>query len=161
MRTCWENPHPDVDAVWILMPHELAIVLEIVGYIPDPVSAVSEHSQSEMTGLLGVLGTAPHVVVEVSTRFVGSFRAVWLNFRDGGASLRDAYSPHIEIRRTHGAAQSDDPQDSRAISSELPLLRELRTFVRYLEGGPPPKSDARESVRIVEVITKLRQLATA
>jgi predicted dehydrogenase len=162
MRVCWENPHADVDAVWILMPHELAIVLEILGYIPDPVWAVAEQSQSEMTGLLGVLGTAPQVVVEVSTRLVASFRAVWLSFRDGGASLRDAYSPHIEIRRAaHGAARSDDPQDNRAISSELPLLRELRTFVSYLEGGPPPKSDAGESVRIVEVITKLRQLATA
>jgi hypothetical protein len=41
----------------------------------------------------------------------------------------------------------------------MPLLVELRAFVGYLEGGPPPRSLAAEGVRIVEVIEQLRRLA--
>ncbi len=42
LRLGWSNPH-EVDASWILLPHDLAITLEILGYIPDPVSAFAEY----------------------------------------------------------------------------------------------------------------------
>ena len=48
---------------------------------------------------------------------------------------------------------------SGPISTELPLLRELRAFVEHLRGGPPPRSSAREGAEIVETIAELRSLA--
>ncbi len=160
LRLGWATPHFDVDASWILMPHDLSIVLEILGYIPDPVLAAAEYANSELTGLLGVLGAIPKVVAEVSVRSVKRVRSVSLSFRRGAALLEDSYSPCIEIRRAvHTTARKDDPKETRAISTELPLLRELGAFVRYLDGGPPPKSSAAEGLRIVEVVSRLRSLA--
>ncbi len=39
VRVGWERPHADVDGVWILAPHDLAIALEILGTVPRPLSA--------------------------------------------------------------------------------------------------------------------------
>ncbi len=36
------NPHPDVDGVWTLAPHDLAIVVEILDRLPPALSAVGE-----------------------------------------------------------------------------------------------------------------------
>lgn len=36
VRTGWGNPNDDVDGVWHLAPHDLSIVNEILGYIPEP-----------------------------------------------------------------------------------------------------------------------------
>jgi hypothetical protein len=47
----------------------------------------------------------------------------------------------------------------RPISQELPLLRELRTFVEHLQGGPPPRSSAAEGALVVSAIADLRRLA--
>jgi len=41
-RLDWGSPHADVDAVWILAPHDLSIALEILGHIPEPRAAVAE-----------------------------------------------------------------------------------------------------------------------
>lgn len=160
MRLGWANPHFDVDASWILMPHDLSIVLEILGYIPDPVFAAAEYTNSELTGLLGVLGGTPKVVVEVSARRPEAVRSIALNFRHGAALLEDSYATCIKVRRAvQTNARKDDPKESRAIATEFPLLRELRAFLCHLEGGPPPKSSAPEGVRIVEVVAGLRRLA--
>jgi predicted dehydrogenase len=162
MRLGWASSHSDVDAPWILMPHDLAIVLEILGYIPDPVFAAADYTNSKLTGLLGVLGGTPKVVVEVSERRPETARSIALNFRDGAALLEDSYAGCIRVRRAVQAdARKDDPLESRAIATEFPLLRELRAFLCYLEGGPPPKSSAPEGVRIVEVLAALRRLANA
>lgn len=164
MRLGWANPHADVDSSWILLPHDLSIVLEILGYIPDPVFAAAEYADGRLTGLLGVLGGTPQVVVQASEKSVATVRSVALNFRKGAAVLEDAYAGCIKIRRViqnkaQGKARHDDPQESRALSTEFPLLRELRAFLCYLEGGPPPKSSAAEGARVVDVLSALRRLA--
>lgn len=45
------------------------------------------------------------------------------------------------------------------VSTELPLLRELRAFVRHLDGGPPPKSNVGEAAMTVTALADLRELA--
>jgi predicted dehydrogenase len=159
-RLGWANPHSDVDASWILMPHDLSIALEILGYVPDPVFASAEYFNSELTGLLGILGECPRLVAEVSARSATPLRSISVGFRDGTATLEDSYSRCIQVRRAlSDRARPDDPVESRPIPAEMPLERELRAFLGFLEGGPPPKTSAAESVRIVEVISRLRQLA--
>lgn len=159
LRLGWSNPH-EVDAGWILLPHDLAITLEILGYIPDPVSAFAEYQSSCLSGLSGVLGRDPAVSVEVSAARASTLRRISVCFERGAAVLEDSYSPEIRIRRLiHSSARKDDPEESRPLATELPLFRELRAFVDYLRGGPPPRSSAADAVRIVEVISGLRRLA--
>ena len=60
------------------------------------------------------------------------------------------------------ASEPSDPviePVKRPISTELPLLGELRAFVEHVEGGPPPRSSAAEGAKVVAVIAELRALA--
>jgi len=50
-------------------------------------------------------------------------------------------------------------EEHRAISPELPLLKELRAFVEFLDGGPAPRSGVDDAVAIVSAIETLRELA--
>lgn len=159
-RLGWASTHVDVDASWILMPHDLSIALEILGYVPDPVFASAEYFNGELTGLLGILGDCPRFVAEVSARHATPVRSISVGFRDGTAVLEDSYSQCIQVRRALSArAEPGDPLEARAIPVAMPLERELRAFLEHLEGGPPPKTCADEAVRIVEVISQLRRLA--
>jgi predicted dehydrogenase len=45
------------------------------------------------------------------------------------------------------------------VSTELPLLRELRAFLDHLDGGPPPLSSAADGAAIVDALATLRELA--
>ena len=92
LRLGWSNPH-EVDAAWILLPHDLAITLEILGYIPDPVSAFAEYQCSSLSGMSGVLGRDPAVSVEVSAARASTLRRISVCFERGAAVLEDSYSP--------------------------------------------------------------------
>jgi predicted dehydrogenase len=146
-RIGWGNRY-DVDAVWILAPHELSIGLEILGSIPDARSAVADSGD----GLVGLLGDDPWHALTVSARSVDRRREIALLCADGVAILGDAYSDHLQV------ATGPEPE-LRPISTELPLLRELRAFVEFLEGGPPPRSSAAEGAAIVRRVSELRALA--
>jgi predicted dehydrogenase len=158
-RVGWGNPHGDVDGVWMLAPHDLSIVLEVLGSIPEPRAAVAEHAGGLVTGLVGLLDGDPWAVVDVSIAHGIRRREVRLVCRDGAAVLPDAYSDHVLV--TRGELQLDVTRvdERRPISTELPLQRELRAFVDHLAGGPPPHSSAADGAAVVETIGRLRELA--
>lgn len=159
-RIGWGNPHADVDAVWILAPHDLAIGLEILGRLLPPLAAVADRSHGgAVTGMTALLGARPWHSLEVSSRSPVCSRRVTLRCRDGIAVLTDGYSDHVEIHR------QPDPFDTglqeperRPISTEPPLLRELRAFIEHLAGGPPPRSSAAEGAAAIATIEHLRLL---
>ena len=158
-RLDWGSPHADVDAVWILAPHDVSIALEILGHIPEPRAAVAEFGAKGLRSLSAILGWDPWFRLEVSELYPAKRREVCLHLRDGTAVLADGYDTHVEITRH----SSDGPPlvDTRPVDGALPLYRELEAFVRHLTGGPAPKSSAAEGALVVNVITRLRTLATA
>lgn len=154
------NPHDDTDPTWILAPHDLSIAIEILGEIPTPMYAVADRDTEGVAGFSALLGTRPWLSVEVSGRSDCHSREVRLYCSDGIAILGDAYSDHLAIVRGRGSGQTQQRDEERhEVSGEMPLLAELRAFVSYLEGGPPPKSSARDGARVVEVISQIRVLA--
>jgi predicted dehydrogenase len=159
-RIGWASPHEDIDPVWLLAPHDLSIALEILGTLPAPRVAVAERLRGKVTGLFAVLGEHPWLMFEVSVLTLPPRREVRLHCRDGLATLSDGYSEHVQVIRTVDLSDSTPPTpERRPISTELPLLRELRAFLEYLEGGPPPRSSAAEGVMIVNALADLRALA--
>jgi predicted dehydrogenase len=159
-RVQWGNPHADVDGVWILAPHELAIALEVFGCLPAPRSAVTERDREGATGMIGLLGYEPWFVFEVSTASPSRRREMRLHCRDGVAVLDDAHGDAVQVYRgvkAHGMPPTEG--ERRPVSTELPLLRELRAFVEHLGGGPPPRSSAAEGAAIVAAVSTLRALA--
>ena len=160
-RLGWDNPHRDVDAVWILLPHDLAIVLEILGDIPAPRTAFSPVPQRPGSDLLATLQDdtgGVHVTVEISAHHPTSRRAVVVVGSEGVAQLADSYDDRILV--ASGAPQRDAGKPGHIdVGDAMPLLRELQAFVSHLKGGPPPRSSAREGLLIVERIHDLRRLA--
>ena len=155
-RLGWGNPHGDVDGVWMLAPHDVSIVLEILGSIPQPVSAVGEWVDGLMTGLVGTLGVDPWATIEVSMAHPIRRREVRLICEHGVAVLPDAYSDSVVVARGRLQREVTLDEERRQVSDELPLVRELRAFVEHLGGGPPPRSSAAEAVAEVEAIAALR-----
>ena len=159
-RIGWGNPHGDVDGIWVLASHDLSIALEVLGTIPEPRAAVAEVVLGTATGLVGLLGDDPWFALESSTASSVRRREIRLVCADAVALLGDAYADRIVI--TTGRVDREPLRridEERRISTELPLLRELRTFVEHLEGGPPPRSSAAEALADVEAIARLRELA--
>jgi predicted dehydrogenase len=142
--------------VWIHAPHDLAIALEILGTVPAARSAVGETVDASLSGLVGLLGDDPWVAIEISATSAERRREIRLVCEEGIAWLADGYADHVAV----AAAGADEPE-RRAVSTEPPLLRELRTFVEHLDGGPPPRSSAAEGVEIVRRIAELHELAGA
>lgn len=158
-RIGWGIPHPDVDAVWLLAPHDLSIGLEILGHIPAPRCAVVEQVRRTVTGVVALLGDDPWLAIDMSTAAGVERREVRLVGSDGIATLAGGYSDHIVVTRGEVRAAVSREDDARPISTELPLLRELRAFVNHLAGGPPPKSSAAEGADEVRAIAAIRRLA--
>jgi predicted dehydrogenase len=152
-RIGWANPHADVDAIWILAPHDLSIAIEILGRLPEPRAAVGERLGGRATGLLGLLGDDPWVALDLSVATQEMRREVRLQCRDGIAVLADAYRENIQIVR------HDEPVEHRPIAPEPPLRRELGAFLAHLAGGPPPKSSSADGAAVVSTLARLRVLA--
>jgi len=160
IRVSWGNPHGDVDGIWILLPHDLSIALEILGTLPPPRCAVADGRSGAPAQMHAQLGVDPWVVIEVSTRRGQRQREVRLYCRDGHVILPDAYAQQIQVVRGRpGADTSLPPVELRPIPTDMPLLLELRAFIDHVRGGPPPKSALADGVRIVEAIENLRGLA--
>ena len=155
-RVGWGNAHPTSDTTWHLVPHDLSIALEILGFVPEPRSAVLEGPAQSPRGLSGVLGERPLLEVEVSSARHTRDRSLQLDCSGGVAWLADPMAEAIGIVETN--AIGAEPT-WRAISQEMPLFRELRTFLEHLGGGAPPRSSAVEAAEIVAVLGRLRELA--
>ena len=158
-RVGWGSPHGDIDAVWHLAPHDLAIAAEILGAVPAPRAAAAEYAGDAVVGMVGLLGETPWLAFEVSHRRAERRREVRLVCRRGMAVLPDSYSEHVEVIPTGDDGSSEPKTQRRPISNELPLLRELRAFLEHVDGGPPPRSSAAEGLVVVEAIAELRRLA--
>ncbi|MDQ6623232.1 MAG: Gfo/Idh/MocA family oxidoreductase [Verrucomicrobiota bacterium] len=156
-RTNWTSPRRDTDAIWTLLPHDLAITLEILGSIPAPQFAIAEKRGGAVVGATLSLGKSPAVVIEVSTRYPDKRREVRLHCRDGVAVFNAGLQSSLEIFREKDGAEPIS--ERRAFDDEEPLRLEVQAFLNYLKGGPEPKSSAKDGVAVVQAITTIRQLA--
>jgi predicted dehydrogenase len=158
VRLGWGAPHTDVDPVWTLAPHDLAIGLEILGEVPPAVAAAGELIGGTLYGIHALLGARPWLTIEVSAASHMRERTVQFFGEEGVAWLPDPYAASVGVARTN--AVGAEPE-WRAISKELPLLRELRAFLEHIRGGPAPRSSAAEGALIVERLAELRALAAS
>ncbi len=148
--------YADVDPVWILLPHDLSIALEILGEVPAARWAAEERVGRQRVGLTAGLGDAVPVSAEVSAAGDGHHREVRLVCEDGWAVLPGGYAEALAVLR---GPLAEPAAEHRPIAGELPLLAELRAFVEHLRGGPPPRSSAAEGAAIVQRIEELGALA--
>jgi predicted dehydrogenase len=158
-RIGWGNPHDDVDAVWVLAPHDLSIALEVLGELPRPRSAVGQIVDGHVVGLSAHLdGRGAWHAFRVSACSPVRDRRIELQCEQGIAVLAGAWDQHVSVFRSPAV----EPEEERIETpGELPLLAQLRAFVEHVRGGPPPRSSAAEGAAIVAALGELRALAGA
>jgi len=159
-RVQWGCPHEDVDPVWILLPHDLSIILHLLGEIPAALYATARPGpDGSLLSMFAVLGASPQVTIEVSSVNPRTERAIVAGFEFGAAAMVDPMADHILIRRGSGLEATPESPERRAISQSLPLFLELERFVGHLRGGPPPLSCVADGAMTVRRLAQLRALA--
>lgn len=156
-RLGWGNHHPDVDMFWTLAPHDLSIILEVLGRLPEATAAVGEVTPGGLVDFTGFLGDGPSAVVNVSSRHVVRDRSIRVVGTEAVATLESAYSETVLVAHGHDPDEAD--VQNIEINTEWPLVRELRAFLGHVKGGPPPKSSATDGALIVRRLNELRALA--
>lgn len=152
-------PHTDVDCTWILLPHDLSIAFEIFGSFPIARAAIAQRIGDDIVAMTAELeipvGVAMHV--EIGITAPESRRSVEVVGEEFTATLGGGWGDSVVI------TANDQSQEPRVVAAggELPLLAELRAFLTFIDGGPPPRSSVGEGASVVRIIGDLRDLAGA
>ncbi len=158
-RANWTSPRKDTDSVWNLSPHDITIAKAILGYLPAPRSAVAERHNGVIRGFMAILGENPFVVFEVSNRYERKIREVRVHFENGIAILEDEKTGHIKVIHGDASSELEDLKiDLRTFDKTSPLHLEIREFLHYLDGGPPPQSSFSDGLEVIEIIHQLIEL---
>ncbi len=147
-----------VSAAWHLAPHDLAIALHLLGDLPPALWAhVPDGDGESMVGALGDVG-GPLVTIDLSNCCPEHRRSVTVVGSAATAHLPDGYASAISVRR--GApGDRGATEDTVEVGSDMPLELELGSFLRHLDGGPPPMSSTAEGLAVVRRIDELERLA--
>ena len=159
-RWGWGCPHPDVNAIWILMPHDLSIVLHWLNDVP-PVRFVRPTLPGAIgIGLIAQLGKdgGPPVTIDMSTAAPEHRRTFTIVGSKASLELRDSYDTVIRVQRGAPGDPAARP-DTIEIGQDMPLLLEVQAFLKHLEGGPPPMTSAQEGLLIVQRTAEIEAAA--
>jgi predicted dehydrogenase len=153
-RLGWGNPHSDIHSVWHLLPHDLAIIDEVLGSLPS-ITAVHVQRVGEFcSGINLTLGSTPWACCITSSHSPLRIRRVQLVCEDGVALMEGADSKSLRIAR--GPLDSGDITPAFTeipLADTMPLFAELENFVGYVAGAcSAPKAPLHESIRIVHLI---------
>jgi predicted dehydrogenase len=156
-RWQWAQPHLDVDPLWILAPHELAIVLHLTGGIPPVRDAWPALAGAPALGGAARLGCAggPEVMIEWGVASPEHRRRSLVVGACATLELRDGYDTQI-FARIGPPAAADATERVIVTGAEMPLLSEIRAFLGFVRGtGAAPMSSAAEGLLIVRRLTEI------
>jgi predicted dehydrogenase len=165
----------DVNVLWDLAPHDLSIILELMGRPPISVSCSG----------LAYLDQAIHEVCNLTMRFpdnrIGLVHVSWLDphkrrmmtvVGSKKMAVYDDIEPLEKIRiYDHGVQAATDPTTfgeflysyrygdilSPRIAEVEPLKAEIRSFIEAIVSNTRPKTDGWNGLRVVEVIEAANQ----
>jgi predicted dehydrogenase len=149
-RLGWIDPARGLDVLTRVAIHDLTIIRHILGAIPEPTFSLIRREDGLPVSLLAVLGEGPRATVSASIRHPQHIRTVSLHGTEGAALLPDAYADHVLLRDAAGEEQI-------AFENTMPLYEELKEFVEYLQGGPPPRcglDHAREAAVALDALRR-------
>lgn len=157
VRQGWGNPHDDVNPVWVLAPHDLSIILEIGGELPPLVSSVADQADGNVFGLRAHLQGSFWATIDVGTRSPTRRRVVTVHFEQAVVVLPEGVTDHLLLARNPVDPNSggEVKVEKEMISTEFPLLRELRRFVEHITHGAALRTTADEALQTVICIDKM------
>lgn len=155
-REQWGAPRRDIDLVWTHIPHDLTIVLEVLGHVPAVHAARIDRVRGEPNGATVLLGSTPWAAITTSARSATPRREFQLFARDGVALLADSFAREVRILREPPDRVASPTFEPRPIASTMPLLAQLKAFLAFVRGtGPAPKGSLAEEAVIIRTIATL------
>ena len=152
------QPHKDVDGCWILTPHDLSIIDQILGEIPPLLAATGDYTDTNLDGVLAIYGNSPTAIIETSSRQPYTSRQVILSCKHGVAALESPLAEYINVVKfSHSEDISTATVEQRSIPATMPLFEELKHFCEYLQGGSAPLVNAIKGAQVVDRISQLRE----
>ncbi len=159
-RTNWTSPRTDTDSLRTLAPHDLTIILHILGYIPVPKAALAERHTGHIRSLTAIFGETPGCLIDISTRYADKRREVRLHCTNGVVVLTDEQTNAVDIwYGTDETPVSERRHERRFFDPTPPLQLELTAFLEYLRGGPAPITPLAEGIEIMRLIDEIERLA--
>lgn len=157
-RLGWGNPHDDVDATWILLPHDLSIIYHILNKLPALYSVTPMIPSKPTLGTVITLkdNLSPTVVMEMSTIDAVRSRSLLVVGSKATIALAGAYDDEL-IFIEGEPAELKRPVKKISFENKMPLYLELKAFIDYLYGAEMPKSSLEEGVLFVEMVHAIRQ----
>ena len=145
--------------IWLLAPHDIVIAYHVLGTMPTPVAAAGRILGPRAAEFRGELQSGDvSVRIDLSTLHPLHQRGVIVVGDEGSAELGGSYADSIALRvGAPGVVKA--AEERLPLPSTMPLEAELRSFLDYLRGGPPPMSSAAEGLAVVRTIVELRRLA--
>jgi predicted dehydrogenase len=157
VRIGYADNHPDVDAAWILLPHDLSIAYEITGTVGGLRHAVGHVDEAGNVRTISALFDEPGglwFATTVSDRSPVERREVHVVGSGATAVLSGGFASYVEVRRGATVEQI-------AFEPNMPLFDELAAFLVHLDGGPSPVSSARDGARTVALVAAARSAVGA
>jgi predicted dehydrogenase len=154
-RWSTSRSHSDVGAQWTLAPHDLTVLDELVG----PVAAVTDATAVAHGGMVerlrATVAASSPASFDVWNSASSSVRSIVVVGAGATARWTSADKDVVEMAGPDGTDRWRRPLPA----SDPPLLAELREFVEFLRGGPPPRATAAAGARTVALVEQAVQVA--
>jgi len=153
----WDSPR-DVSSLWWLAPHDLSMLFHWLGTVPAVVWA-ERITQRGVDDYLIVLGGAdgPTVTIDLRVSSATNRRSFTIEGEWAAVHLADADADRLIVREYR--VEQVPSERSVPLDGSLPLETELRWFLAYLRGGPPPLSSAADGLMVVERLAEIERCA--
>ena len=160
----------DESALWSLAPHDISVVGYLLGALPEQVSAVGQsflqegvedlvflslHYPGHQVGHIHVSWLDPHKIRKITV--VGSRKMIVFDDMEASEKIR-VYDKGFDVSAARFVSEEEslrmrigDILIPRIPEAE-PLRLECAAFVQAIRTGTPPRSDARDGLRVVQVL---------
>jgi predicted dehydrogenase len=158
-RWQWGHAHADVSPLWTLAPHDLSIIRHLLGDLPPLVHASAFRVGGALVAFTAELryASGPTAILDVGVASPENGRRCLVVGSRATIELRGGIDENVFVR-DGGPGDPSAQERTIPVGKDMPLLAEIRAFLGYLRGGPPPLSNAREGLASVE---RLAEIATA
>ncbi len=151
-----EYPYDDISAHYVLLPHDLSVVLSLLGTVPPVKKMLCTNAARPETGMIIKLqeNGGPEVWIEYATTIPQNKRSYTVVGSSATVQLADSHDTELMFRKGAPGSFSAEKLKVKA-EGPLPLLKELSVFVDHIQGGPPPLSPLSEAVQVIERLTEI------
>lgn len=154
----WSKGHgyADVDPLWILAPHDLAIIDTLTGELPSLEAAWPVVPEAPELGVIARLVGGPGVsaILDIGVASTEHARRITAIGDNGLLELRGGFETELLWR--HGPVGEPDQEiETIPFEDSMPLYDEIEGFLAFLKGGPAPLGTAAQGAEIVERIAEI------